>query len=134
MAIGRTKQTSPTFIERNGSLMLSNKSPSEVLNAKPLYLTCKDNGHLAQTYMRHSDRDHKPHVRSETSYPNPTWEKIDMRMTPCWSCKEPPFDNNQKPKPQSSHTILNEQTLMNHMLPKYANWQGLNKMDWISRW
>ena len=54
-------------------------------------------------------RDHKPHVTSDTLYPYLTSEKIDMRTTHCWSCIEPPVDNDQKPKPQSLHIILNEQ-------------------------
>ena len=32
-----------------------------------------------------------------------------MRMTLCWSHKEPHVKDDQKPKAQSSHIVLNEQ-------------------------
>ena len=59
--------------------------------------------------MTDFERNHKHHVRSDTLYLYLTPDKMDMRMTCDWSCKEPPVDNDQKPKLQSSHIILNEQ-------------------------
>ena len=32
-----------------------------------------------------------------------------MIMKHCWSCKEPPVDNDQKSKPQSFHIVSQEQ-------------------------
>ena len=106
---GEQNKTSPTFIERNSTLMQSNKSPSGVSNARPVHLTCKNQRHLTQTCIRDSERDHKGHIRSDTLHTYLTPEKIDMRMIHCWSCKELPIHNDQKTKPQSSHIISNEQ-------------------------
>ena len=85
--------------------MQSNKSPSGTSNAKPVYLTSKDQGQFSQTCMTDSERDHKPHVGSDTLYAYLTPEKTNVRMTHCWSCKESPVDNYQNLKPQSSHII-----------------------------
>ena len=89
--------------------MQGNKSPSGVSNARPVYLTCTNQENVAQTCMTDSEKDHKPHVRSDTLYLYLTLEKTDIRMTHCWSCKEPSVDNDQKLKPQSSLIISHEQ-------------------------
>ena len=81
--------------------MQNTKSPSGASNARPVYLTCKNQGHLAQTFMRDSKRNHKLHVRSDTLYHHLIPNKMDMQMTNGWTCKEPPVNNGQIPSHKS---------------------------------
>ena len=78
-------------------------------NARPYYLTCKNQDHFIQTCTIDSKRNQIPHVRSNTLYQHLLPGKSDMRMTCCWSCKEQPVDNDQNSKPQSSHILSYKQ-------------------------
>ena len=99
---------SPAFIEKKSPFMQGHESPSGVSNSRPGYLTCKYQGHLAQTYMIYSKGTtnlmvHQMHC-IHTSYQI----KWILRMTCDWSCKEQFADNDQRPNPQRSNIILDE--------------------------
>ena len=78
------------------------------MNEVYICFTCKNPGHLAQTCRRDPEGDHKHYLRSDTLYPHLPPGKKDIRMTHCWMCKKSLTGNDQKPKPQNSHMILNE--------------------------